>query len=294
MKNLDLSIFQKLDKNQWVEHAEKQLKGANPFDELAWKNDGNLALEGYYDRSDLEELKYLEDFFSGITPHNWKLYECIESGESKQCNEKAIKALMGGCDGIILDHPQLDKLDDILKEVNHEICDVSIISQTKADHKSFITGFQLSPEGNCISSKEGMDPINQLFEILKQITDQTFVHRLAIKDFFLEIAAVRALRYLLSSRGINHIHIHSHVQPHASSEHQWFLNTTCGLASIIGGSHSIDFTTLTGDSRISRNVGNLIRDESGIEKYTDQCGESYYIEVLTDKIIKEVSLRLEQ
>lgn len=294
MKNLDLSIFPKLDKNQWVKHAEKQLKGANPLEELSWINDSSIELEGYYDQSDLEELKYLEDFFSNITPHSWKLYERIENGESRQCNDKAIKALMGGCDGIILDHPELTNLDDILKEVNHEICDVNIVSEVNIDERASLTGFRLSPDGNCINSEEKEDATNQLFEIVNKIKGEAFIHRLAFKDFFLEIAAVRALRYLLSTRDINNIHIHTQVQSHESEDHQWFLNTTSGLASILGGSHSVDFTTLVGDSRISRNVGNLIREESGIEKYSDQCGGSYYIEVLTHKIIKEVSFRLEQ
>jgi methylmalonyl-CoA mutase N-terminal domain/subunit len=106
----------------------------------------------------------------------------------------------------------------------------------------------------------------------------------------MEIATLRALKFLLKKSG--HIHIHTHIPKHASDEHQWFLNTTAGLASILGGSHSIDFSTAIGDPRISRNTGNLIREESGIEEYSDQCGGSYYIEVLTDRIVKKVEEKL--
>ena len=40
------------------------------------------------------------------------------------------------------------------------------------------------------------------------------------------------------------------------------------------------------DPRITRNVGNLIREESKITEYQDQCGGAYLVEVLTDQIIK--------
>ena len=60
----------------------------------------------------------------------------------------------------------------------------------------------------------------------------------------------------------------------------------------MGGSHSVDFSTASGDTRISRNTGNLIREESGINTYSDQCGGSYYVETLTDKIIKKVTEKL--
>lgn len=292
MKNLDLTTFPKTDKNQWLKLAEKQLKGANPRHELAWKNDANLELEGYYDQSDLSGLKYLEDYFSTLESHRWKLYERIACHNPTLGNEKAIKALMGGCDGIILENPHSSKLNVLLKEIDHEICDINFVSdmEVEVDHK--FTGFHLHPKGNCVSSIESINSIEQLIQILGRFGNEKYVHRIAMADFFLEVATVRALRFLLEKRGQKSVHIHTMVAQHDSNEHQWFLNTTAGLASILGGSHSIDLFTATGDARISRNTGNLIREESGIASYEDQCGGSYYIEVLTDKIIKQVSEKL--
>ena len=62
MKDLDLSTFPLITKQDWKQLAEKQLKGANPDEELRWKNSAEIELEGYYDSSDLTSLKYLEDF----------------------------------------------------------------------------------------------------------------------------------------------------------------------------------------------------------------------------------------
>ena len=291
MKNLDLNIFPQVNKEDWLQLAEKQLKGANPNEELAWKNDAEISLEGYYDQEDVKTLTHLADFFSTIPSHRWKLYERIDCTNAKLANQAALDALMGGCDGIILVNPDTTDLDVILNDVNADICDICMIGDERIDSTTTKIGFNLSPNGNCFAT-EKVNPVNQLIEILKSISEQTHIHRVAHADFFLEIAAIRALRFLLDKQGHKDVRIHSRIPRHASDEHQWFLNTTGGLASILGGSHSIDFTTATGDSRISRNTGNLIRDESGIVNYTDQCGGAYYIEVLTDKIVNQVTERL--
>ncbi|MEO9482182.1 MAG: methylmalonyl-CoA mutase family protein [Ekhidna sp.] len=291
MKNLDLSTFPHINKDEWIKYAEKQLKGANPNDELRWENDGKLKLEGYYDYSDVSDLKYLENFFGNLPAHKWKLYERVLTDDPKVANSNALNALMGGCDGVILDNPMSDDLNIILEGINHEICDVNVISAHSLSGINKLTGFELSPAGNCLQLLEEKNPVVQLAEALDKITNETFIYRFAHTDFFLEIATVRSLRYLLDLKGIREIHIHTQIPLHTSYEQQWFLNTTGGLASILGGSHSVDFTTATGDARISRNVGNLIREESGIEEYNDQCGGSYYIEVLTHKIIQKVSER---
>ncbi|WP_462247910.1 methylmalonyl-CoA mutase family protein [Ekhidna sp.] len=290
MKNLNLNIFPQTSKDEWLQLAENQLKGANPATELAWENDANINLNGYYDHSDILHLKYLEDFFSNVQPHKWKLYERIISSNPEVANEQALKALMGGCDGIILSSSS--NMEVLLKDINSEICEISFDSSASPISVASFTGFQLFENGNCASSDVTKNPIDQLCELFQKLKNHTYVHRIAVSDFFLEIASVRALRYLLDNRGFKGVHIHSQIPQHEEDDHQWFLNTTSGLASILGGSHSIDLTTASGDSRISRNTGNLIREESGIEEYGDQCGGSYYIEFLTDKIINQVSERL--
>lgn len=286
MKDLDLNIFPPLSKQEWKQLAEKQLKGANPDQELRWKNEAEIELEGYYDTSDLASLKYLEDFFTSIKPHRWKLYEEVEVKEAKYANEQILKALMGGCDGVILNITEEINIEKALIDVDTSICDISIKSDQKIS-TSNLSGFHIMPGGNCYQAIESIDPIGQIKGVLSNIENQAFIYRTSFQDFFLEIASVRALRFLLGQKGSN-AQIHSHVPLHNSDEHQWFLNTTAGLASILGGSHSVDFSTAIGDPRISRNTSNLIREESGIEEYHDQCGGSYYIEVLTDKIIKGV------
>ncbi|WP_420575974.1 methylmalonyl-CoA mutase family protein [Ekhidna sp.] len=291
MKDLNLDIFPKINKGQWKKLAEKQLKGGDPDEQLIWENNAGINLEAYYDQTDLSGLHYLTDFFSGLKPHRWKLYEEVKVAEDiKKTNEQILNALMGGCDGVILSIEDADLIEGALKEVDETICDVSIRSERKINAKG-LSGMMIMPEGNCQLIKEADDPVKQLLEILDSERAE-YIFRNAFPDFFLEIATVRALRFLVNDQGNKNTHIHTHIPRHQSDEHQWFLNTTAGLASILGGSHSVDFTTAIGDPRISRNTGNLIREESGIEEYSDQCGGSFYIEVLTDKIINGVKEKL--
>ncbi|SNT15823.1 Methylmalonyl-CoA mutase [Ekhidna lutea] len=288
MKDLDLNIFPSVSKENWRLLAEKQLKGANPDKELQWINEAGLTVEGYYDSSDLNNLSYLKDYFTSIPSHRWKLYERIEVSNEKEANSQALKALMGGCDGIIFNVQKSIDENILLREINSEICDISFMGSISISQSKIAMTSQ-----NCAEESEvNHSPINQIAELIEKAKDRKFVFRSAFSDFFLEIATVRALKYLLDLNRLSSIHIHTEVPIHKSKEHHWFLNTTAGLASILGGSHSINLQTAIGDSRISRNTGNLIREESGLDMYEDQCGGSYYVEVLTDKIIKEVNERL--
>ncbi|WP_425392656.1 methylmalonyl-CoA mutase family protein [Ekhidna sp.] len=289
MKDLNLNIFPDTNKDQWKKLAEKQLKGQNPDEQLKWENDSRMTLEGYYDHSDVSDLQYLDEYFASLPSHRWKLYEEVKVDEPKDANKQVLKALMGGCDGIILNVEDENYIERALNDVDRSICDIAIRSSKKLDVKNS-SGMKMIPDGNCLVVRS-TNPIEQLLEILGE-KPLPFIYRSSNSDFFLEIASVRALNYLLHESNGGDVHIHTHIPNHPSQEHQWFLNTTAGLASVLGGSHSIDFTTAIGDPRISRNTGNLIREESGIEEYTDQCRGSYYIEVLTDKIIKSVKEKL--
>ncbi len=294
MKNINLDLFPKTEKNNWKKFAQKSLKGINPDDALNWKNDASINLQGYYDKSDLVDLDYIKIFFKTLPNHRWKFYEQIEVSKVIDANKKALASLSGGADGIIFNLKNLPDWEVLLKNISINQCDIGTISTENFETKAY-TGPHVNPlNGNAIKINE-LNPIKQFIEIKSKIGKGIkYIQRTAQKDFFLEIASIRAIRFLLSKHKFDHVLIHTSVPLHQYNEYQWFLNTTGALASILGGSHSIDIPTVIGDSRISRNTANLIREESNIKEYTDQCGGAYYIEVLTDKIIKEVSKKLDK
>ena len=282
MKPLDLTTFSKVSLQEWHEEAQNQLKGKDPFAEFNWSSLGLENLKPYYDEASIEGLSDQIAFFHQLPSHEWKLYDKIEVENESDANKIALAALIGGCDGIIFESQQLLNSEKLLSGIDMTICDISIKQQVEG--ASGMNGI------NTLTVTNSLDSVNQVSAILGSLSDShQWVCRDAFADFFLEIATVRALRFLLNTRkSASQVKIHSCVPCHAVDEYQWFLNSTTGLASILGGSYSVNFETATGDPRISRNVGNIIREESGIDTYEDQCGGSYYVESLTHRIIDQV------
>jgi len=282
LKLLDLSSFPKVSNEEWLLEAQKQLKGKDPFEELKWHSSGMDDLKPYYDETAIDDLVDQMEFFQGLPPHEWKLFEKVEVKEESAANQQALAALIGGCDGIFFESQGKVDFSKLLKGIDLSICFIS--SDQLIEGASGINSTNSLIETTTNSSAE------QVSGILAEIKDShQWVRRVAFPDFCAEIATVRALRYLLNTkRSGGHVAIHTSIPMHPEEDHQWFLNTTAGLASILGGSFSVSFETATGDSRISRNVGNIIREESGISTYEDQCGGSFYIESLTHRIIEQV------
>ncbi|MEP1093844.1 MAG: methylmalonyl-CoA mutase family protein [Cyclobacteriaceae bacterium] len=291
MKELNLDIFSKVSKHDWIELAKKQLKGEDPFEQLGWLSDQNIKVDAYYDESDLEGLSHQIKFFKSIKPFNWKLYEQVDVSDEFIANNDALEALSGGCDGIMFSLQHQVDFKKLLEGILLDVCDISLTSSFEIEEiPQSLSGFLLAgKQATAISTEASESQVDFITTILKNHTSESYVLRNASLDFFLEIASIRALRLLLSQdlgKGTDKIQIHTTVPLHQEEDQQWFFNSTAGLASVLGGTNSINFSTANGASRISRNVGNIIREESGITQYTDQCGGAFYVEVLTHKIIE--------
>lgn len=294
MEPIRLQEFSKASKSDWNAFATSQLKGEDPKKALSWQIEG-IDLGPYYDAADTQEADYVSEFFSKVR-FPWKLYEKIAVLDEALANEQALEALAGGCDGIIFQLTEDPNYEILLKDILTDICDINILSsgnqQNYKDSDIKFSGFNTANTYN-ISQYEAQ--LEGILNCLNGLKSEGHIIRTASPDFFLEIAAIRALRFLLSDhleKDAFDIQVHTLIPSHSEPEHQWFLNATAGLASIVGGTNSVCFTTAVGQSRISRNVGNLIREESGISEYTDPCNGSYFVELLTHRIISACKSRL--
>ncbi len=117
--------------------------------------------------------------------------------------------------------------------------------------------------------------------------------------FFIEIAMVRALRFLLtewlSFYGVEEIpnkwEIHSFTTPsyqNSDPNTNILSNTNQAMAAIIGGCNSLSILPhdLSADKksfsdRVARNISNLLREEAFFDKVSDPAAGSYYLESLT-------------
>ena len=127
-------------------------------------------------------------------------------------------------------------------------------------------------------------------------------------NYFLEIAKLRSLRILFykiaESYGITDydpgtLNIHSISTGWTKTVYDPYVNmlrnTTEAMSAIIGGCNAItiapyndNFERPTKQSkRISRNVSNMLKEESYFDKIVDPSAGSYYIENITDEIIKK-------
>jgi methylmalonyl-CoA mutase len=126
-------------------------------------------------------------------------------------------------------------------------------------------------------------------------------------NFFMEIAKIRALRilfynvtnmYEIQDFHPEDIKIHCESSVWTKTIYDPYVNmlrnTTEAMSAILGGCNSLSisafdeiFNTPTDFSkRISRNISNLLYEESYFDKVSDPAAGSYYIEELTDKLVE--------
>ena len=127
-------------------------------------------------------------------------------------------------------------------------------------------------------------------------------------DYFPEVAKLRAMRVLFykiaESYGLKNfrpgdLHIHSVSSAWTKTIYDPYVNmlrnTTEAMSAILGGCNALTispydehFESPTPFSkRISRNISNILKEESFFDKVADPAAGSYYIENITDKIIEK-------
>ena len=117
------------------------------------------------------------------------------------------------------------------------------------------------------------------------------------EKFYQDISTIRAIRWLTylwtqSNELENRIEgPYIHVNPPIGSDYKnsMLVNTTAGIAGVLGGANSIHFqleSDKSGDfnDRIARNVGNLLRDEAQLVFDKDPVAGSYFLDSLTDRL----------
>ncbi len=126
-------------------------------------------------------------------------------------------------------------------------------------------------------------------------------------NFFMEIAKLRAARYLWAKlmkqfdpKDPNSLALRTHCQTSGVSltEHDPYNNvvrtTIEALAAVLGGTQSLHTNALDEamalptpfSASIARNTQLIIQEESGVPNVVDPLGGSYYVESLTDSLVK--------
>ena len=127
-------------------------------------------------------------------------------------------------------------------------------------------------------------------------------------DYFLEIAKLRALRILFykiaESFGISDfdpgsINIHSISSLWTKTVYDPYVNmlrnTTEAMSAVIGGCNALTIAPYNENfeqptelsKRVSRNISNILKEESYFDKIVDPSAGSYYIEIITNELVQK-------
>lgn len=310
-KELQFREFRAALTKDWESAAREELKGADPADRLKWGIEPGIELGAYYDASDSKDLGYLPTFFRQLNKTSWQLIEHIEVEDEISANARALEALNGGCEGVLFAIRTAPDFDRLTQNILFEHCTVSFLCASPelvhAAHSycqsHAVRGFVLAQH-----ALHGVS-IDQSGYVAYLVSKAlTFAHAPEAQpvfmvdgspDYFHGIAAVRALRYVVhrlataQGRALdpNDIHLYCRIQGEATFDESLFAQVSGGMAAIIGGANALSFPS-NENERISRNVGNLIRDESKLAHFQDAASGSYFIDHLTDQLIQHAWRKL--
>jgi len=135
-------------------------------------------------------------------------------------------------------------------------------------------------------------------------------------DFFMEVAKLRAARLLWASlmaekfdpKDPRSLALRTHCQTSGASltardPYNNIIRTTVeAMAALLGGTQSLhtnsfdEALSLPTDfsARIARNTQLVLRDETGMTRVADPLGGSYYVESLTDQLVREARRLIEE
>ncbi|MDZ7606334.1 MAG: methylmalonyl-CoA mutase family protein [Cyclobacteriaceae bacterium] len=199
----------------------------------------------------------------------------------------------------------------IIKEI------IEVTDSSEKFHGLTINGSQFQNAGSSLS-QELAYVLNMAVEYIEQLGSLGVSAEKVIKniefsmavgtDYFLEIAKLRALRVLFykiaETYGVKNydpgtLSIHSVSSLWTKTIYDPYVNmlrnTTEAMAAIIGGCNALTIVAYddifakptTFSRRISRNVSNMIKEESYFDKVADPSAGSFYIENITDQMVKK-------
>lgn len=251
----------------------------------------------------------------------------LQAAESK-ANYQALQALKAGVDGVFfhLGGDAVD-ITKVTAGIQPQYCSVSFSNVSDAQYRSYLKSTEIDQDQlsgfvfgendvAAISSGKvrtfGLDTnvfsVDSLVEhtaaVLTDLisSEQPFANTTLIlrpsHKFYAELIRFRSLIFLGQAlqnwrKQSGEFAIVAFPESTGQSESDLLSLTTSGLAAILGGADAVGFTihpfkSEAFDSRIARNIGNLLRYESRLEEIADVSAGSYALDHLTEKFCRGV------
>ena len=271
----------------------------------------------------IEEIK-ISPFFSNHQlnttlefPKIYENYQLIDARNATKANKKALNALNNGVSGLCFSNP--NNIEILLKDINTEYIRIDFINYNKIFIKELK---KYSKKNNIIGAIHGLEnlriknikntvyakgntakeQISHAYKQGKLIEGDIQFHFTIYNNFFLEISKIRAFRFLWKSKTGLDPYIFTSTSIANKTEDKGFNNiistTTECMSAIIGGANAIMSRSYNSSyeeandfsDRIARNQHKILFNESYLDKVKDPSHGSYYIEYLTNELIKDYSI----
>jgi methylmalonyl-CoA mutase len=271
----------------------------------------------------IEEIK-ISPFFSNNQlnttlefPKIYENYQLIDARNATKANKKALNALNNGVSGLCFSNP--NNIEVLLKDINTEYIRIDFINYNKIFIKELK---KYSKKNNIIGAIHGLEnlriknikntvyakgntakeQISHAYKQGKLIEGDIQFHFTIYNNFFLEISKIRAFRFLWKSKTGLDPYIFTSTSIANKTEDKGFNNiistTTECMSAIIGGANAIMSRSYNSSyeeandfsDRIARNQHKILFNESYLDKVKDPSHGSYYIEYLTNELIKDYSI----
>ena len=299
--------FNDYDINDWKENIIKEF-GNETFLNLHKKTEGVNISPIYHNNS----TNFNADF-----PDEIINIQKIDATDAKKANKIALVALNGGANGLCFSNP--NNLELLLKDIKTEYIktdfidtDVSFIQELEEYcNKNILIGSLESNKGFeirnvtkkiTVNGKTVKEEIRNAFEIGKKTNEKIEFHFTIGKNFFFEIAKLRAFRILWKSQTNQDPFITTSTskKKQSSGVNNIFKTTTECISAILGGTNALITNAHDSDyneyndlsSRVARNQFNVLTQESHLNKVKDTARGSYYIEYLTEEFLKEFDVNV--
>ena len=304
----------------------KLFQNFNDYDINDWKEN---IIEEFGNETFLNLHKKIEEIDISPIYHNNKTsfnpnfpdeiinIQKIDATDAKKANKIALVALNSGANGLCFSNP--NNLELLLKDIKTEYIktdfidtDVSFIQELQEYcNKNILIG---SLESNnsfeiknvtkkiTVKGKTVKEEIRNAFEIGKKTNGKIEFHFTIGKNFFFEIAKLRAFRILWKSQTNQDPFITTSTSKknQSSGVNNIFKTTTECISAILGGTNALITNAHDSDyneyndlsSRVARNQFNVLTQESHLNKVKDTGRGSYYIEYLTKEFLKEFDVNI--
>ncbi|HXH20015.1 MAG TPA: methylmalonyl-CoA mutase family protein [Chitinophagales bacterium] len=316
------SGFSAVTAQEWKNKIIEELRG-KPFEDLIWHTREGFDIRPFYTAEDLEKIK-----ISVPQKQNpgWEIRQDFVVMDFGDANKQATDALQAGADSIGFDVSKTtlskSNLQKLLAGIDTSIHPVHFTGLKMKSLEKLVSVFTKKTSGSVEFADFSFEHLQMLAKYARRfpafrfftLSEHAFFSfiksgsggiprsegegmgvRLSLSsDYFMEIARLRALRFISAQKNIP-VFIHAENIPQKTAkgdEHCSILRaTTTAMAAVIGGCDSLSLhaSPLPGKSRafserIYRNIQLLLKHEAHLDEVINPAAGSYFIEVLTKKI----------